>query len=87
MGVVFDLILKLAKAVPVLIQKIMTIMLLVFTLGLFIGYSMASAEQAMTVFLIPIVAMLVMWHKLDEGVLVLVLLLIAVFFYPNALGL
>lgn len=86
MGVVFDFVLKLIKSVPVLIRKVMTIILLIFTLGLFIGYATASSNQPIALFIIPVIAMAVMWYKLDEGVLVLILLLVVVFLYPRALG-
>ncbi|MBN2067122.1 MAG: hypothetical protein JW744_01500 [Candidatus Diapherotrites archaeon] len=84
MAVVANFFGKVVKALPVLALKVGTILLLIFTLGLFSGYLVATMQVSPLVFLIPIVAMFVMWYKLDEGVLVLVFLTLLVVFFPEA---
>lgn len=71
------------KSIPVLIAKVGTILLLIFTVGMAAGYAVATISLTPLVFLIPVVAMLVMWYKLDEGVLVLLILTILVVFFPE----
>ncbi len=75
---------SMAKAIPVLLLKAGAFLLLLFTLGLFAGYYIAWAGISPTIFLIPLIAMVVMWYKLDEGVFVLVLLTLLVVFFPEA---
>jgi len=77
---------NLVKAIPVLVAKVGTILLLIFTLGLFGGYAVALTGITPFIFLIPIVAMLIMWYKLDEGVFVLILLTLLVIFFPDVVN-
>ena len=74
---------KILKAIPVLMLKIGTFLLLLFTLGMFAGYAVAVMGITPIIFLIPIVAMVIMWYKLDEGVFALVLLTLLVVFFPE----
>ena len=74
---------NLVKAIPALVAKIGTILLLLFTVGLVVGYFVATAAITPFVFLIPVAAMFVMWYRLDEGVLVLVLLGLLVVLFPE----
>ncbi len=76
---------RLIKAVPVLIAKVATFLLLLFTLGLFSGYAIATMHLSPALLAIPVVAMFVMWYRLDEGVLVLVLLGLLVLFFPGVI--
>ncbi len=86
MGFVRDIGLKVIAAIPVLITKIATFLLLIFTIGLFAGYALALTGLPYYYFLIPIVAMGVMWYKLDEGFLFLVFILVIAVFYSKELG-
>jgi len=74
------------KAIPVLLLKAGTMLLLLFTIGMFAGYSIATLNITPVIFLIPVIAMLVMWYKLDEGVLILILLTLLVVFFPEVLN-
>lgn len=85
MGFVFDLLQGAAKAIPLLVTKIVTVILGIFTIGLFIGYALAINGFTPQYLLIPVISMIVIWYKLDEGVLVLVLLLLMVLFYPDTI--
>jgi hypothetical protein len=76
---------NILKAIPVLIAKVGTILLLIFTVGMAAGYALATMSITPLVFLIPLVAMFVMWYKLDEGVLVLLILSILIVFFPDLL--
>jgi len=74
------------KAIPVLLVKVGTILLLIFTVGMFAGYAVAVLSITLFIFLIPILAMLVMWYKLDEGVILLLVLSLLVVFFPDVVN-
>jgi len=74
------------KSIPVLLAKVGTVLLFIFTAGLLGGYFVAIAGINPLIFLIPVVAMVVMWYKLDEGVLVLLLLTLVVVFFPEVVN-
>ena len=74
------------KSIPMLIAKVGTILLLIFTIGMFAGYSIALISITPLVFLIPVLAMVIMWYELDEGVLVLFILTILVLFFPETIS-
>ena len=79
MGFVKDFIEWSKKAIPSIAAKIGTFLLFIFALGMFFGYFIVAQKGAIYL-LVPIVAMAVMYYKLDEGILVFVLLLaVAVF--------
>ncbi|MCX6799240.1 MAG: hypothetical protein NTW59_04055 [Candidatus Diapherotrites archaeon] len=84
MGYVSNFVGGIIKAVPVVLAKIGTIILLIFTVGMFAGYLIASAGISPLLLLVPVIAMVVMWYKLDEGVLFMLLLAIAVLAFPSA---
>lgn len=86
MGVVAKFLNDLTKAIPVLITKVCTVLLLIFTLGMLLGFAIATANINPAVFLIPVAAMVVMWYKLDEGMLLLVILLLLIFLFPEVLN-
>jgi len=77
---------KLIKAIPVLALKLGTILVLIFTIGMVAGYAILAANITPAVFIIPIIAMFIMWYKLDEGVFVLILLTLLVIFFPEFLN-
>ncbi len=73
----------IVKAIPLLLVKIGTFLLLIFTVGMFAGYVMATLHLSPLLLAIPVIAMFVMWYRLDEGILLLVLLLLAVLLFPQ----
>jgi hypothetical protein len=85
MTFVFNLGAQLVKSLPVLVKKVGTILLLIFTIGLFSGYFISLFSIHPVVLLIPVVAMFVMWYRLDEGVAVLALLVLLVLFFPQVI--
>ena len=85
MTFVFNLFSQFVKAVPVLVKKIGTVLLLIFTVGLFSGYFISLFSIHPVVLLIPVVTMFVMWYHLDEGVAVLILLVLLVLFFPQVI--
>ena len=74
---------RLARAIPALVAKVGTILLLIFTVGMLAGYAMSIMGVTPFLFVIPIVAMFVMWYRLDEGVFLLLLLSLLVVFFPD----
>ncbi len=83
MTVVANFFNRLAKAIPALVAKVGTILLLIFTVGMLAGYAMSVVGATPFLFAIPIVAMFVMWYRLDEGVFLLLLLSLLVVFFPD----
>ena len=77
---------RIVKAIPVILLKIGTVLLLIFTVGMLAGYAVATMNITPVIFLIPIVAMLIMWYKLDEGAFVLILLTLLVIFFPDVVN-
>ncbi|MFA4855389.1 MAG: hypothetical protein WC634_02245 [archaeon] len=74
---------KIIKAIPALVAKVGTVLLLIFTIGMVAGYALALGAITPAIFLIPIVAMAVMWYRLDEGVLILILLTAIILLFPE----
>ena len=83
MSYVEDFFSRIVKAIPVLVNKIGTVLLFIFTVGLFAGFFLATSSLSPLLLLIPVAAMIVMWYKLDEGFFVLLLLTILVVFFPE----
>ena len=86
MTVVAKFLSNILKAIPVLVAKVGTILLLIFTVGMAAGYLFALTNVTPLVFLIPVVAMAIMWYKLDEGVFILILLTLLVVFFPDIIN-
>ena len=86
MTVVANFFNRLVKAIPVILLKIGTVLLLIFTVGMIAGYAIATMNVTPVIFLIPILAMLIMWYKLDEGAFVLILLTLLVIFFPDVVN-
>ena len=74
---------KIVKAIPVLVAKVGTVLLLIFTIGMAAGYALALGAITPAVFLIPLITMAVMWYRLDEGVLILILLTAIILLFPE----
>ncbi len=75
----------IVNAVPVIIAKIGTVLLFIFSMGLITGYMIAFYHISPLFLFIPFVAMIVMWKKLDEGVLALIILIILAAFFSDML--
>ena len=86
MAIVANFFGSVLKSIPVLLAKVGTILLLVFTFGMLAGYGIAALDISPIVFFIPVAAMLVMWYRLDEGVFVLLLLAVLFFLFPDLLN-
>ena len=83
MSVLYNLMNGIANAIPVLLAKIGTFFLFIFTGGMVLGYFFASLGYGYFILLVPVVSMIVMWKKLDEGALVFVALMAIAFFFPE----
>lgn len=83
MTVVANFFSKVIKAIPVLVAKVGTVLLLIFTIGMVAGYALALGAVTPAIFLVPLAAMAVMWYRLDEGVLILILLAAAILLFPE----
>jgi hypothetical protein len=81
MGFVNDFFQGTKKAIPAIAAKIGAFLLFVFILGMLYGYFIAGKGPGEWYWLlVPVVAMIVTWQKLDEGYLLFfALLLIAIF--------
>ena len=74
---------KVVKAIPIILTKIGTILMLIFVVGMIAGYLVFVMGLTPAIFLIPILAMFVMWYRLDEGVVLLILLALLVIVFPE----
>jgi len=83
MTIVANIFNNILKSIPILIAKVGTILLLIFTVGMVAGYALATMNVTPFVFLIPVAAMFIMWYKLDEGVFALLILTVLVLFFPE----
>jgi uncharacterized membrane protein len=83
MGFIGDLIVSAKKAIPVLAAKVASVLLFFLIIGLFIGFWLAKQGYNMWALVLPIIALFVMWQKLDEGFLVLILCAVLLFIAPE----
>lgn len=83
MGFVNDIITGAKKAIPALAAKVGTVLLFFITIGFFAGFFVAKLGYNWLVLLVPLISMAVMWKKLDEGFLVLILLIVIVWAVPE----
>lgn len=74
MSVIKEFIDFVKKAIPGVVAKVGAFLLFIFALGMFFGYFIVAQKGAIYL-LVPIVSMVVMYYKLDEGTLVFVLLM------------
>lgn len=79
MGIIAGIISDIAKAIPVLVQKIATTLLTIFFLGALFGFLVVPIKGWIVLAALAFV-LLVMFYKLDEGFLLLVLFFLWVFF-------
>ncbi len=80
MGFIGDFINGIAKAIPVLVQKIATTLLTVFFIGALFGAFVLATKGVVGLIGLPLV-LIAMWYKLDEGFLLFVLYLVYVFWF------
>jgi hypothetical protein len=83
LGFLSDVISGAKKTIPWLAAKVGTILLFFFTIGFFAGYFVGQRGYSWIVLFIPVISMVVMWKKLDEGFLVFVLGVILIVFFPE----
>ena len=86
MTVVANFFSNILKSIPILLAKIGTVLLLLFTIGMGAGYAVAIFGISPFIFLIPIAAMFIMWYRLDEGVVFLIILTLLLLFFPDVLN-
>ena len=83
MALVGNIVEGIKKTIPVIAAKVGSILLFFIIVGLFIGFWLAKQGYNFWVLALPVVALFVMWQKLDEGFLVLVLSAVAIFGFPE----
>jgi hypothetical protein len=71
------------KGIPVIIRKIGCVFLFVYWLGMISGFLLASGNYNPLVLAMPFLGLLVMWYDLDQGLLVLLLMAVAVWAFPE----
>ena len=83
MALIYNTVRGIANSIPVLFAKIGSIFLAFYFIGMLSGYWFASIGYTPFVLLIPVAALAVMWQKLDEGVLVLIILMAIAVMFPE----
>ena len=68
--------------IPVIVRKIGAVLLFFFSMGMLFGYFIV-ANVSPIILLFPVIAMIVMWHDLDQGILVFILLMVVAFWFPE----
>jgi hypothetical protein len=86
MAYVYNFFKGILKSIPVILAKIGTMLLFIFTLGLFAGYLIAVLHISPLLLAVPVISMFVMWYRLDEGFLLLVILAAIIIFFPQVVG-
>lgn len=79
MAIVANFLESVAKAIPVLVQKIVTTFLIIFFLGVLFGVYVLAFKGPIALAMLAFV-IAVIYYKLDEGFLLLVLYFLYVFF-------
>jgi hypothetical protein len=79
MGFVNDFIQGLKKAIPALVKKLVAFLFFIFILGMLFGYWVIATGKPSYYLLIPVISMLVIYYKLDEGFLLFIILMLAAF--------
>ena len=80
MGIVGDFIEGIKKAIPILVQKVATTMLVIFFLGALFGVFVLATKGIFALAGLPLV-IIAMYYKLDEGFLLLTLYFLYVFWF------
>ncbi|GEM_PF-3246610 len=79
MGIIGGIIDGIAKAIPILVQRIATVLLVFFFLGVLFGFFIVPAKGPLAIAGLAF-AIFAIFYKLDEGFLLLVLYFLWVFF-------
>lgn len=79
MSIVWDFLSGVAKTFSIIVQKIITTILVVFFLGVLFGFFIVPLKGLTSLALLAFV-ILVVFYKLDEGILLLTLYFLWVFF-------
>ncbi len=84
MGYVYDFFKGIADGIPVLARKIGAVLISFFALGILLGWYLAT-NDANALFFIPaiFVAIIWIWHDLDEGFLIFLLFLLVAILFPT----
>lgn len=77
---VYNMYKGLEQVVPSMLNKVGTIFLFIFSVGMLFGYMYVTSKP--WVIIIPFVSMYFMWHSLDKGLLVLIGLMGLAFYTP-----
>lgn len=80
MGFIGGIIDEIAKAVPILVQKIATTLLTIFLLGVLFGFFVVPSKGPLAIAGLAFV-LFAMFYKLDEGFLLLVIYFMWVFLF------
>ncbi|MEK6941937.1 MAG: hypothetical protein AABW85_03715 [archaeon] len=80
MGIVGNFIESVKKAIPILVQKVATTLLVVFFLGSLFGAFVIATKGIFALIGLPLV-IIAMYYKLDEGFLLLTLYFLYVFWF------
>lgn len=80
MGIVGNFIESVKKAIPILMQKVATTLLVVFFLGSLFGAFVIATKGIFALIGLPLV-IIAMYYKLDEGFLLLTLYFLYVFWF------
>ncbi len=83
MGWVSSFLEKLKNTFPFIATKFVSFLFILIIIGMLIGFLAAKSGYSAAIFIIPLAALSVMWYKLDEGFLVLIVFLILFYLFPN----
>ena len=80
MGKINDFFAGVKKAIPEIAKKIGAFLLAVFFIGMLFGYFIAGKGPDAWLWLLFVpISIIITWYKLDEGMLVFLLILVAAF--------
>jgi len=74
---------SLKKGIPILAAKVGSLFLIFIIIGMFAGFYFAANGYSPYVLLLPLFSLAVMWYKLDEGLIVFIVLLSFAYFFPE----
>ncbi len=83
MGFVYRIASGMKRSIPALVAKVGSVFLLIFAVGMVVGFWFSSAGYPYFVLLIPIAGVAIMWQKLDEGLLVFIALMAIALLFPE----
>jgi len=83
MGLIYSIGHFITSSIPAILAKLGSVMLLVFAAGMFAGYWFAQTGYSTIVLFIPLISILVMWQKLDEGAITFIGLIAVALLFPR----